>query len=80
VVERYAERIKLGHPASFTARLAGKDARYAMKALHEKGLPGMIAAAISSYYAEMDGEGLGEEDYPALVGYMEEKAKRRARV
>jgi 3-hydroxyisobutyrate dehydrogenase len=78
-LERYKGRLEPGHPASFTARLAGKDARYAMKALHEKGLSGMVAAAVAAYYAEMDGEGLGEEDYPSLVGFMEEKARRRGR-
>lgn len=78
VVERYKDRVELGRPASFTARLAGKDARYAMKSLHEKGLPGMVAAAVAAYYAEMDGEGFGEEDYPSLVGFMEQKARRRS--
>ena len=79
IVERYRGRLEPGHPASFTVKLAGKDARYAMKALHEKGMPGMVAAAVASYYAEMDGEGMGGEDYPSLVGFMEEKARRRGR-
>ncbi|ABM80065.1 NAD(P)-dependent oxidoreductase [Hyperthermus butylicus] len=77
IAERYGERFRLGHPASFAARLAGKDARYAAEALQDAGLPGHLAAAVAAYYALMAGEGYGEEDYPAIVGFMASYAKKR---
>ncbi|HIQ23750.1 MAG TPA: NAD(P)-dependent oxidoreductase [Pyrodictium delaneyi] len=70
IVERYGERLWPGGRASFTAALAGKDARYAFEALTEAGLPGSVAAAVASYYSLMTLMGYGEEDYPSLAGFL----------
>ena len=76
IVERYGARIKPRGEASFTARLAGKDARYAARALQERGVPGFLASAVASYYALMSHEGYGDEDYPAIAGFLAEYARR----
>ena len=70
IVERYGERLWPHGEASFAARLAGKDARYAQRALQERGVPGFLAAAVAAYYALMEHEGMGEEDYPAVAGFL----------
>jgi len=76
IVERYGARIRPRGEASFAARLAGKDARYAARALQERGVPGFLASAVASYYALMAHEGYGDEDYPALAGFLAEYARR----
>jgi 3-hydroxyisobutyrate dehydrogenase len=76
IIERYGERLWPRGVASFTARLAGKDARYAQKALEEKGVPGFLSAAVAAYYSMMDHEGLGGEDYPSIAGFLADYARR----
>jgi len=76
VVERYGERLWPRGEASFTARLAGKDARYAQRALEERGVPGFLAAAVAAYYSLMDHDGAGEEDYPSIAGWLAMYARR----
>lgn len=70
VLERYGERLRPGGRTSFPAKLAGKDARYAMEALQDKGLPGFVSAAVASYYSLMDLLGGGDMDYPSMPGYL----------
>ncbi|ALL02056.1 2-hydroxy-3-oxopropionate reductase [Pyrodictium delaneyi] len=79
IVERYGERLWPRGKASFVARLAGKDARYAFEALTDAGLPGGVAAAVANHYALMTLMGQGEEDYPSLAGFLAELARSRNR-
>jgi 3-hydroxyisobutyrate dehydrogenase len=73
VLERYGERLQPGGKTSFPAKLAGKDARYAMEALQDKGFPGFVSAAIASYYSLMGALGGGDMDYPSMPGYLVEQ-------
>ena len=78
VVERYRERFR-PEPgrARFLARLAGKDARYALDALARMGLESHVASAATQYYSLMEGEGLGDADYPSLVGFLAGRGRQR---
>ncbi|WP_168371186.1 NAD(P)-dependent oxidoreductase [Pyrodictium occultum] len=76
IIERYGERLWPRGEASFTAKLAGKDARYAFEALSAAGLPGGVAAAVADHYALMDMMGYGEEDYPSIAGFLARLARR----
>lgn len=69
IIERYGERLRLGNRASFTARLAGKDAIYAAEALAELGLDASLAAAVANHYAAMVREGYGDADYPSIADF-----------
>ncbi len=77
ILERYGERLWPRGVASFEARWAGKDARYAAEALQRMGLPGFLASSVAAYYALMTGEGLGGEDYPAIAGFLARYAAGR---
>ncbi|RUM46925.1 MAG: hypothetical protein DSY37_04110 [Hyperthermus sp.] len=76
IVERYGRRLWPGGEARFTSSLALKDSHYALRALQERGVPGLIAAAVSGYYSLMVRENMGEEDYPSLAGFLAKLAER----
>ena len=79
IVERYGDRLWPPREASFAAELAGKDARYAARALQERGMPGSLATAVAEYYALMVHEGLGASDYPSLAGFLAEYAAKASK-
>ncbi len=76
VIERYGDRLRLGSKASFVARLAGKDARYAAEALAELGLDASLAAAVANHYAAMVREGYGDADYPSIADFFAMMGRR----
>jgi len=78
VVERYRGRMEpRPGQARFLASMAAKDARYALDALSRRGLESHVASAAAQYYSLMTGEGLGDADYPSLMGFLASRGRSR---
>jgi 3-hydroxyisobutyrate dehydrogenase len=77
VLTRYWDRALGESSPRFTVNNAGKDYSCIGIALREKGLPSFISETLSSMYLLAGNSGLGRKDYPQIVKFYLELARKK---
>ncbi|MEM0368693.1 MAG: NAD(P)-dependent oxidoreductase [Desulfurococcaceae archaeon] len=76
IINRYWRRAMEEKPPRFKTWMVGKDYSYVASALKAKKLPSFLSDALSAMYLMASVNGYGEKDYPRIIKYYLELARK----